>query len=210
MVSFRGSVAHTLIGRYVILEVYVNTENFLQWLDYAIPRVGNGYFGHAERVYCYELYHHMRVAMEEFENENGELDGVFLHSELVKAIMPSERAQVLDVIPLRTRRMPDFIFHSPGNFERQIAAIEVKTTSPLSFDELCSDLIKLSELRTSYHYQLVIFHCVNTPIGRVYELIQHALNQNIELDPSVLVVCKPDFGTEHIKETVGDIIERIT
>ncbi|KQH83562.1 hypothetical protein AMR76_22280 [Vibrio furnissii] len=188
----------------------MNSRLFLQWLEYAIDRVGNGYFGHAERVYCYELYHFVRVAMHAYERQYGQIENVFLHSELVKSIVPDEEAQVLEIFPLQSRRMPDFLFHSPGNTDHQLVAIEVKVTSPLSLDELVSDLQKLSELRVNYRYEMVIFHCVNTSIDRIFTLIERALNRGIELDPQILVICKPAYGEAIQKMTVGAIVEEIT
>lgn len=42
--------------------------------------------------------------------------------------------------------MPDFLFHTPGDFNNQIAEIEIKTAA-LSRESLMDDLIKLTELR---------------------------------------------------------------
>ena len=188
----------------------MNSRLFLGWFEYAINRVGNGYFGFAERVYCYELYHYIRVAMHGFEREHGAIEGVFLHSELVKSILPDDAAQIMEVIPLKTRRMPDFLFHSPGNFDNQIAAIEVKTTPRLSYCQLIRDLEKLSELRVNYQYQLVIFHCVNSSMEIVCDHVNRAVNEGLDVDGNILVVTKPAFGEPIQKVTIGEIIARIT
>ncbi|CAK2819204.1 conserved hypothetical protein [Vibrio crassostreae] len=188
----------------------MNPQIFLSWLRYAIEHVGNGYFGHVERVYCYELYHKIRVAMYGYERHHGPIEGLFLHSELVKVIIDDDIARHFDVLPLDGLRIPDFIFHEPGNFDNQIAAIEVKTTPRLSYRELIDDLQKLSQLRVNYQFQLVVFHCLNIDINRIEYLLQRAVDEGVDLDTNIRIIVKPDFGVQLQEMTVGQLLERIT
>lgn len=167
---------------------------FLEWFRYAVNRVGSGYFGYAERVYCYELYHFLRVAMHHHERVNGPIGNIYLHSELVKAVISTDIAQRYEVWPLSAQRMPDFLFHTPGNFDNQVAAIEVKVSPTLSSADLIDDLKKLTELRQNYLYDLGIFHCVNIESDRLRMLLQRANAYDMVLDQDILVECKSSHG----------------
>ncbi|EKZ9008032.1 hypothetical protein RFA56_000011 [Vibrio alginolyticus] len=186
----------------------MNPDIFLSWFEYATKKVGSGYFGHAERVYCYELYHYIRDAMHHYEKDNGPIGGIYLHSELVKRAMTNERAKFYEVYPLDGLRVPDFLFHTPGSFDNQIAAIEVKANG-LSYSQLTDDLYKLAQLRQNYQYQLAIFHCVNIDIGDVIDLLREAVANNFELDPNILILCKPAYKVDLISVTVGDLLRKI-
>ena len=188
----------------------MNPHIFLGWLRRAIDRVGDGYFGHVERVYCYELYHQIRVAMYGFERRSDPNQRLYLHSELVKVIIDEDIARHFDVLPLNGIRIPDFIFHEPNNFNNQIAAIEVKTTPRLSYRDFIDDLNKLSQLRVNYQFQLVIFHCVNIDISRIEDLLLRAVNENLELDNNIRIIVKPDFEVDLQEMTVGQLLRKIT
>lgn len=178
---------------------------FIRWLRYAISRVGPGYFGHAERVYCYELYHYIRVAMHSHEQAHGPIDEIFLHSELVKTVLSNNDAQRYEVWSLRGLRVPDFLFHTPGNFNNQIAAIEVKTAA-LSRESLMDDLMKLTELRQNYRYKLGIFHCVNTDTRRLIELLTGMKEFHVNLDQDILVEVKPGYTKQLESFRLGDLL----
>lgn len=64
-----------------------------------------------ERVFCYELYHKMRCNMYETL-------GITLNGELTKQSQPE--------IELRDRKVPDFLFHSPGTMQGNLIICEVK------------------------------------------------------------------------------------
>ena len=131
--------------------------------------------------------------MYHYEQEHGQINEIFLHSELVKTVLSPNQAQRFDVWPLGGLKVPDFLFHTPGNFDNQIAAVEVKTAH-LSPDNLINDLIKLTELRQNYRYHLGIFHCVNTNIGRLRALLNESDALAVGLDHDILIECKPGYG----------------
>lgn len=170
----------------------ITPEIFLDWLRYAIGRVGPGYFGFVERVYCYELYHFLRVAMYGHERLHGPIQNVYLHSEFVKVVITDEEARRYGVFPLGNRRSPDFMLHEPNTTDHQIAAMEVKATPDLSYAEFVDDIEKLSELRRSYRYGLVIFHCINSDLGRIQQHVTRAQQERTALDPDVLIIAKPE------------------
>ncbi|MEL5627808.1 hypothetical protein SSARUM2_002120 [Serratia sp. K-E0102] len=184
-------------------------NNFIDWLLWSVERVGEGYFGHSERVYCYELYHLMRAKMHMHEeNEPGSLDEVFLHSEPVKVVLNSEKAEHLEVWPLRMRRMPDFILHSPGDFNHQIATMEVKVVR-LSYEALVDDLLKLTEMIGSYKYQLGVFLCINNSMGLIVEHIRTIIESQVQINDDIQIVIKPSFHEDIIIKSVGELIAEL-
>jgi hypothetical protein len=100
-------------------------EQFIEDLCHAAARVPWQYFQlpvfgkedpiYRERVYCYELYHQLRMLME----EHGGLAGCVLSGEIDKQGHPVIR-----------QCAPDFMFHNPGRMEN-LVVVEVK---PISAD----------------------------------------------------------------------------
>lgn len=181
---------------------------FLNWLRWAINNVGDGYFGHSERVYCYELYHLIRVKMHLYERQNGRLNEVFLHSELVKRIITRADAEFYEVWPLNERRIPDFLFHSPGDFNNQIATIEVKAVH-LHQKEFYEDLRKLTDMINNYQYQLGIFHCINNSKERIVELLGKDLDFIGNFNGNIILIIKSNFYSEIEQYTLAELIEEI-
>jgi hypothetical protein len=82
-----------------------------------------------ERVYCYELYHRLRAMWDAFPfSLGGEVDKVG-HPAFQDG--PYARAK------------PDFLVHTPGAMDQNLAVIEVKPATA-SVMELGRDLLKLS------------------------------------------------------------------
>lgn len=178
---------------------------FLKWLRPAINNVGSGYFGLVERVYCYELYHFIRMEMTKHEQQTKRKLSVYLHSELVKAVVTAHRAQELGIIPLDTRRSPDFILHALDTADHQVAAMEVKTAPDLSYADFIDDINKLSGLKNRYRFELVVFHCVNVDMGLVSKHLKRAAEAGLTLDGDVLVVVKPSYSAAIEEAYIRDI-----
>lgn len=124
----------------------VTPKIFIEWLHYAIHKVGENYFDFTERVYCYELYHFLRVAMRG-SKKNDPAQNLYLHSELTKKVLTNTDAGRMGVYPLAGLRSPDFILHDPDTINHQIAAMEVKANPNLTYKDFAEDIRKLSELR---------------------------------------------------------------
>ncbi len=72
-----------------------------------------------ERVYCYELYHQLRNAWpEDFPYSLG--------GEVDKSAHPLFSGTAID------SKKPDFLIHSPGSMNRNLAIVEVKPTARMS------------------------------------------------------------------------------
>lgn len=96
-----------------------------------------------ERVYCYELYHQMRLrwpANTDF----------FLNGEVDKAAHPILRRLGVD------RIKPDFLVHQPGHMAGNHAVIEVKSSDARP-NEIRKDLINLSTFINIIGYRRAIY-----------------------------------------------------
>lgn len=183
----------------------MDPREFLEFLRYAVNRVGPGYYGYSERVYCYELYHFLRVAM--FGRQiNVTHPHLFLHSEIVKVVLNHADAENIGVYPLENQRSPDFIFHEPHTVDHQIAAIEVKATPNVSYAAGLEDLEKLSELKQNYHFQVGVFHCINSGINRVAQHVSRARDEGYELDPEIIIMAVPEYGQQIQEQTIGQLL----
>ncbi|HNP97094.1 MAG TPA: hypothetical protein PKJ63_15750 [Cyclobacteriaceae bacterium] len=84
-----------------------------------------------ERVYCYELYHHLRKAWPQ------SLALYSLSGEIDKRGHPLIRGNHLDATK------PDMLVHIPGEMDRNLSAIEVKPVTA-SVSDILADLEKLT------------------------------------------------------------------
>ena len=114
------------------------TENYFQ-----LPIHGREDPVYRERVYCYELYHQLRVNWpEEAKHElSGEVD---------KAGHPLIRGNNLDKLK------PDFLVHIPGDMKGNHAIIEVKPIDA-NPESIKKDLITLTAFRRHAGYSKAIY-----------------------------------------------------
>lgn len=132
-----------------------------------------------ERVYCYELYHQLRLSMPE-ENFPYSLSG-----EVDKSGHPLIRGNYLDDVK------PDLIAHVPGEMDRNLCVIEVKPINA-GVGAVADDLRKLSEFchKGGYHSGCFLFYgrrvqdSLETVTARVKmsaNLPSHCLNISMSL-----------------------------
>ncbi|WP_067220898.1 hypothetical protein [Marinomonas gallaica] len=183
----------------------MNSETFLGWLRYAIGRVGRSYYNYSERVYCYELYHFLRVAMFH-EAIDKKYPNLFLHSEIIKGEIDYEIAQNLGIMPLGHRRSPDFLFHDPLTTAHQIAAVEVKARQDIGYGECVEDLSKLSELKERYRFNLGVFHCINISNERILQHINRAIEEGVTIDREIVIISVPMYGQEIEEHTIEQLL----
>ena len=180
-------------------------DRFLDWLRWAIDNVDDGYYSHSERVYCYELYHLIRVRMYMFETRGGDLGGICLNNEIVKRVITHEQAEFHRVEALDGQRIPDFLFHAPGNFESQIATMEVKK-SQLSAIHLLSDIRKINDMMERYLFRLGVFHTINNSIEHVMGIINDNRDSLINFRGDILIIVKPGFGQSIHEFRLRDVL----
>lgn len=131
------------------------TRQYIDLIKFAIVGVAPEYFNLKttyepsgivrERVFCYELYHQMRLLMESGSpiSLNGEID---------------KRGHI--DFQEKDRKNPDFVFHIPGEHEGNTLVVEVKGR----LDDKKGILKDFETLHTfvgKYHYQAGIFILYN-------------------------------------------------
>ncbi len=96
-----------------------------------------------ERVYCYELYHQLRINLSGSQNFpyalQGEMDkhgNPIFHNEISAA-------------------KPDFILHKPGTMEHNLLVIEVKPLNNASYSQLKKDLDTLTGFLDLGYYRAI-------------------------------------------------------
>lgn len=185
----------------------VQLEHFMQWLTYAIDRVGPGYYGNSERVYCYELYHFLRVAMFHHSKEVEPIENVLLHSEIVKLMPSGDQMNRWDIHPLDGQRSPDFILHQPETFDYQLVAMEVKTGPGLRYDAFIDDIEKLNQLRENFAYQGVIFHTIELSIDLLKNRVARALDAGVLPQDPVIMVIKERYESQIIITDTDEVLK---
>ncbi len=122
----------------------------LDALEQATRAIGSSYFllpiaGRdcpikRERVYCYELFHQLRLALQ--------------GSDLTLTGEPDKRGHP-DFPPIN----PDFILHTPGGHEENNAVVEVEC--PVGLQHLIKDLRNLKTMRERGYSTLVLLLFAN-------------------------------------------------
>ncbi len=153
-------------------------ERFLELLTLATSRIPDDYFWlpvadteeviYRERVYCYELYHQLRMLLDEDED----LRSYSLGGEVDKRGHPIIRHYV-----------PDFVLHKPGAMDN-LVVMEVKPIHA-SVAELRKDIKKLKyfvkpEVGYLYGIQLV-YGSNDTAIDRFREEIAETNDDHLRL-----------------------------
>jgi Holliday junction resolvase len=109
-----------------------------------LPVAGKTAPEYRERVYCYELYHQLRIIVDERHLP------YCLGGEIDKAGHPVIRGRGLD------RAKPDLVVHVPGSMSNNLAVVEVKsagTTAP----KVADDIRKLTAFSTQCGYRSAYF-----------------------------------------------------
>ena len=113
---------------------------------FALPIAGSENPVYRERVYCYELYHQLRVVIEKESSFR-----YSLHGEVDKKGHP----QISDKCG---EKIPDFLFHVPGKMDN-LAVVEVRP-SPAGQGELRDDVEKLLCFieKAAYHRGILLIY----------------------------------------------------
>ena len=145
-----------------LIEALQNIESHYFQLRFA----GNDELKYRERVYCYELYHQLRLLLG--VDFSYKLDG-----ELDKA----------GHVIIKGRKKPDFVVHIPGQMEKNLVVMEVKSLLAIQRDieELIEDIEKLERFIASpvnyYRAIMLIYGSINGDlphyIKNVIESIQN-------------------------------------
>ena len=117
---------------------------------------------YSERTFCYELYHHIRVLIEQ-ENKRHDIKfgHTILQAEFTKNRITGEIEKDWNVKSLDAKYIPDFLLHSPGDYNKQMVIVEVKVKPKLDFASIKKDLAKIDQFLASYKYEQGVFLAAN-------------------------------------------------
>ena len=111
--------------------------------DYFLLRIDGGDSIYRERIYCYELYHQMRLRWPDNTK-------FYINGEIDKAAHPILRKLGADYAK------PDLLIHKPGYMKGNHAIIEVKSAGA-NTKGIRKDLTTLSLYRSKVGYQRAIY-----------------------------------------------------
>lgn len=170
-------------------------------------------FKHWERVFCYELYHKIRKAVDKKigRGENPEYwSRVTLTGELQKDFLKDMTLSSLNLEQLDKRFILDFLIHEIATSDYQELVIEVKTKPNLKFYDIKDDLEKLKQFIEKYNYKLGMFIAANNTFDDIQQTILDSLS-SIRIKPEtqekILIVSKFDSHTQIIYKTIAEIIK---
>ena len=152
-----------------MLEKEKHFRKFQESLQWAIKSMDQYYFriamanlrGHRfrERIYCYELYHQLRLALQCFPYTlQGEMDKIghpIIHREIGAV-------------------KPDFILHEPGTMKNNLVVMEVKPLNNTNRPQLKKDLDTLTRFLDLGYYRAIhlIYGSLRRSDGGISKIIR--------------------------------------
>uniref|UniRef100_UPI003216711E hypothetical protein n=1 Tax=uncultured Draconibacterium sp. TaxID=1573823 RepID=UPI003216711E len=177
--------------------VYENIEAIKGAFAGRSGNYSNGNFERfGERVFCYELYHQMRLEIEKYKRAKVQsLEQIMLQGEVRKPMI-LELMDLMDCEPYDNDFIPDFLLHSPGNSNRHIFAMEVKATDDFTESAFNEDLKKLNHLITGFGYENAYFLSVNSELNSIYEFLGKIDLTQLDGRGKIKIIWKKDFYTK--------------
>lgn len=123
-----------------------------------------------ERVFCYELYHQMRLKQINFEQD------------LVLQIHGEVDKRGHEDFKEKDQKNPDFIFHQTGVHQNNMLVIEVKGKLRTR-KEITNDIDKLITFIDKYYYKAGVFILYNHSICELVNFLGEELNP-LSMKPS--------------------------
>lgn len=183
------------------------TRELIKLIKDALENVGEEYYKITttyktlgiirERVFCYELYHQMRLIQ-----DKKKLYNIQIHGEIDKSGHVNFKGSY---------RNPDFVFHVPGSMEGNAIVVEVK--GRLDNDGICKDFETLSKFTDKKHYyQLGVFIIYNYTIDDFWNMrgqdikdtiFKYKCNTN-----KILIISKKNINIPSEIVTFDDLLGR--
>ena len=166
---------------------------------------------YGERVFCYELYHQIRTLMDEHSKTNPEtFKDLRLQSELKKDYINEIVQAHYGVQALDSEYIPDFLLHTPGNFDKQYLILEVKSNPKISFSGMIDDLKKIQQFISRYRYERGIFLTINTNPKRILNTLKSEnsitwLKKIIQTPNQIHIMCKEKNDVELLELKISDL-----
>jgi hypothetical protein len=169
---------------------------------------------YGERVFCYELYHQLRKKMENHSQHNpNTFQNILLESELKKEFIGKIVEDYYNITALDAEYFPDFLLHTPNNFDNQDIIVEVKSNPKLGFSGMKEDLIKIQQFISKYGYSRGVFLSVNTNPERIGRGLMEPQNidwlrQNIQTPNIISIFCKKKNDVDLLETTIQELFDK--
>ncbi|MEI6702390.1 MAG: hypothetical protein WCL71_02485 [Deltaproteobacteria bacterium] len=192
---FRCSNANQAVAEQIVEQCFQNTKK---------SPIKKAAFTYGERAFCYELYHQLRVVLENIFYSGKPI----LHGELKKETLKDVTKRHLQVKQLNKEYVPDFLLHSPGDFENQEVVMEVKTSPKLQVNHIIADILKLDEFISTYHFNMGIFLAVNVSMDNLKaKLRKHADRLQHIATASNIHIISAENSENVLQTTLAEILE---
>ena len=187
-------------------------ESFIQLIRDALENVGDEYYKLTttyrtlgvvrERIFCYELYHQMRL----IQSTRG-LNDVQIHGEIDKSgYIAFDR---------NAWKNPDFVFHIPGMMQGNAIVVEVKGKIEGNYQEgVYKDIVTLSKFTNNkYFYQsgiLIIYNYTYDEFLRnMGEFLKNRLQENKFSTEKIIIICKKSKSIPSVIKKLNDFLEEV-
>lgn len=187
-------------------------ESFIQMIKDSLDNVGDEYYKITttyrtlgivrERVFCYELYHQMRLV----QSDRG-LNDVQIHGEIDKSgHIAFDR---------NARKNPDFVFHIPGMMQGNAIVVEVKGKIEGTYQEgVYKDIVTLSKFANNTHYYhsgvLIIYNYTFEEFSRkIGEFLKNRLQENKVSTDKLIIICKQSKSIPSVIKKLNDLLEEV-
>lgn len=169
--------------------IFTNTELFEPSLRGRVGEfINDDFYYYGERIFCYELYHQLRLGILKFTKKNLISDNLKIQGEARKMNI----INLLDNIGLdsfSTDKIPDLIIHSPTDSENQLCIIEVKCKGNLTQNELYTDLKKLDIYCNSLKFENAYFISINSSCKHIENLISDLDINEFNCANKIKIIC---------------------
>ena len=187
-------------------------ESFVEMIKGSLDNVGDEYYKITttyessgivrERVFCYELYHQMRLV----QSERG-LNDVQIHGEIDKSgHIAFDR---------NARKNPDFVFHIPGMMQGNAIVVEVKGKLEGTYQEgVYKDIVTLSKFTDNKHYYhsgvLIIYnYTYDEFLRKIGEFLKNRVQENKVSTDKIIIICKQSKGIPSVIKKLNDLLEEV-
>ena len=187
-------------------------ESFVEMIKGSLDNVGDEYYKITttyessgivrERVFCYELYHQMRLV----QSERG-LTDVQIHGEIDKSgHIAFDR---------NSRKNPDFVFHIPGMMQGNAIVVEVKGKIEGNYQEgIDKDIVTLSKFTDNKHYYhsgvLIIYnYTYDEFLRKIGEFLKNRLQENKVSTDKIIIICKKSKSIPSVIKKLNDFLEEV-
>ena len=187
-------------------------ESFVEMIKGSLDNVGDEYYKITttyessgivrERVFCYELYHQMRLV----QSERG-LNDVQIHGEIDKnGHIAFDR---------NARKNPDFVFHVPGMMEGNAIVVEVKGKLEGTYqDGICKDIGTLSKFTDNrYYYRLGVLIIYNYNLEefrkKMGQFFKEELQKKQIATDKIVILCKKSKSVTLEIRKLDDLLKEV-